>query len=179
MTVIALREKLASAVLLVALLVTLIATRRQQVEDVHREFGVTPRPPTEAALRKAFPVEPLALEALQRTAEVGTYAPLIEQDPFVRVKIAATGDNAAQTAPTASAAAAPSELILRGRVMLRGRQAAVVEVVTSHETLFVGVGQEIDGWKVVDIDEERVVLSKPPDQQLTLRLADDAARQGH
>ena len=174
-SVIALREKLLSAALLVVLIATLVVTRRQQVEDAHRDLGVAPRPPAEQELQRAFPVEPLALESLQRTADMTAYAPLIEQDPFVRVKTATAGVSAPEEPPAPAAA----ELVFRGRVVLKGRQVAVVENATSHETLFVGVGQEIDGWKVIDIDEERVVLSKPPDQQLTLGLADEAARQGH
>ena len=177
MTVVALHEKLASVALLAVLLATLVATRHQQVEDVYQQLIVMPRPSAEAQLRNIFPVEPLALEALQRTTDMAVYTPLIDQDPFVRVKTAAPDDHTA--ASTEPAVPTSSELVFRGRVVLGGRQVAVVEVVNSHETLFVGVGQSLDGWKVVDIDEERVVLSKPPDQQLTLRLADDATRQGH
>ena len=177
MTVVALHEKLASIVLLAVLLATLVATRHQQVESVYQELIVMPRPPAEAQLRSIFPLDPLTLETLQHTADIATYTPLIAQDPFVRVKTAAPGDTGA--APAEAKAPVPSELVFRGRVALAGRQMAVVEVVDSHETFFVGVGQSVDGWKVIDIDGERVVLSKPPDQQLTLRLADNATRQGH
>ena len=173
-SVIALREKLLTAGLIVVLLATVLVTRRQQLSDANRSVGVLPHPPAEQELQRAFPVAPLDVEALAATEEFAAYTPLVEQDPFVRIKTVASDSQPAQRPETA-----PSALSFRGRVVLGGRQVAIIEVVASKETLFVGVGQEVEGFKVIDIDEERVVLSKSSDQQqVTLRLPDDAARKG-
>lgn len=171
--VIALREKLLAAALLLVLVATLVVTRRQQTRDAHRNLDVLPRAPQARELARAFPVPALSMEALQAAEDFASYAPLLEHDPFVRVQTPATES----AAPAPSEAPVESQLTFRGRVMLHQRQMAVIEVESSHETFFVGVGQEVEGFQVIDIAEERVVLSKPPDQQVTLRLADDATRQ--
>ena len=112
---------------------------------------------------------------MQRTDEFTAYTPLLEHDPFARIQTApaAPGDE-----PAPAEAPVQSQLHFRGRVIMGSRQVAIIEVEASHETLFVGVGQDVEGCKVIDIAEDRVVLSKPPDQQVTLRLADAAAPQG-
>lgn len=166
--VIALREKLATAGLLLVLVVTLMVTRQQQAKDAHRSWGELPRPPEERELQRAFPVPPLALEQLQATEDFTAYAPLLEQDPFARIQTATPSTDA----PEPVAAPMESQLHFRGRVVMGQRQVAVIEVESSHETLFVGVGQEVDGLKVIDIAEDRVVLSKPPDTQVTLQRAE-------
>lgn len=173
--VIALREKLLTAALLLVLVATLVVTRQQQATDAHRSVGALPRAPEERELERSFPVPPLSVEALQRTEDFTAYTPLLEHDPFVRI----------QTAPSAGASAqepaeqpVESQLLFRGRVILGQRQVAVIEVESSHETLFVGLGQDVEGFKVIDIAEERVVLSKSPGQQVTLHVAENAARQG-
>ena len=174
-TVIALREKLVTAALLLVLVATLVATRQQQAQDAHRNVGALPRTPEERELERIFPVTPLSLEALQRTEDFTTYTPLLEHDPFVRIQTAPSAQGAA---PAPAETPVESQLLFRGRAVLGKRQVAVIEVESSHETLFVGIGQDVEGFKVIDIAEDRVVLSKSPDQQVTLRLADEATHEG-
>ena len=171
--IIALREKLLACLLTVVLLATLLVTQQQRAKDQYRNLGVLPRVPDARRLEQTFPVTPLALEVLQQTEDFGAYTPLIEQDPFVRVQ---TPNSAAS--PAAAPSPAEATLRFRGRVVLGGRQMAVIESTDAHETFFVGVGQEIQGLKVVDITEERVIVSKTPDQQITLRLADESRPRG-
>lgn len=173
--VVALREKLVTAALLLVLVATLVVTRQQQAKDAHRNVGALPRPPEERELERSFPVPPLSLEALQRTEDFTAYTPLLEHDPFVRIQTAPSEQGAAP-APLETPVA--SQLAFRGRVVLGTRQVAVIEVESSHETFFVGIGQDVEGFKVIDIAEERVVLSKSPEEQVTLRLAEEATRQG-
>ena len=172
---IALREKAATAGLLLVLVATLVVTRRQQVTDAHRSLGELPHAPEERELQRLFPVTPLALEDLQRTEEFTAYAPLLEHDPFARIQTAPAGPGGE---PAPAETPAESQLHFRGRVIMGSRQVAIIEVDALHETLFVGVGQEVEGCKVIDITEDRVVLSKPPDQQVTLGLVDAATPQG-
>ena len=47
----------------------------------------------------------------------------------------------------------------KGRVHLGQRQRAIVEETTTRKTYFLEVGQEVAGFKVLDIAENQVVLS--------------------
>ena len=49
----------------------------------------------------------------------------------------------------------------KGRINLGQRQRAIVEETASGKTYFLEVGQEVAGFKVLDITENRVVLSDP------------------
>ena len=67
----------------------------------------------------------------------------------------------------------PLRFRYKGRINL-GKQRAIVEETTTHKTYFLEVGQEVAGFKVLDIAENRVVLSDPQTRQeivvsLTLR----------
>ena len=58
-----------------------------------------------------------------------------------------------------AAAPPPPKFIYKGHINLGKRQRAIVEDVNNHKTHFLEVGQEVVGFKVLDISENRVVLS--------------------
>ena len=66
-----------------------------------------------------------------------------------------------QTGGGTSSEPATPKFIYKGRVNLGNRQRAIVEETTAHKTYFLEVGQEVAGFKVLDIAENRVVLSDP------------------
>ena len=51
------------------------------------------------------------------------------------------------------------KFVYKGRINLGKRQRAIMEDVNAHKTHFLEVGQEVAGFKVLDIAENRVVLS--------------------
>ena len=51
--------------------------------------------------------------------------------------------------------------VYKGRINLGSRQRAIMEDTTTKKTYFLEVGQEVVGCKVLDITENRVVLSDP------------------
>ena len=72
---------------------------------------------------------------------------------------------------TASKPAAP-RFLYKGRINLGQRQRAIVEETTAHKTYFLEVGQEVAGCKVLDIAENRVVLSdSQTKQEIVVSLA--------
>ena len=61
-----------------------------------------------------------------------------------------------------SAAVPPApQFVYKGRINLGERRRAIVEDTTIHKTYFLEVGQEVTGFKVLDISENQVVLSDP------------------
>ncbi len=55
--------------------------------------------------------------------------------------------------------------IYKGRINVGSSQRAIVEDTTAHKTYFLEVGQEVAGFKVLDITEKQVVLSDLESQQ--------------
>ncbi len=73
---------------------------------------------------------------------------------------------AAAPAPTTGPAAGPAtgsppapQFIYKGRINMGTRTRAIVEDTAAKKTYFLEVGQEVTGFKVLDIEENRVVLS--------------------
>ena len=62
---------------------------------------------------------------------------------------------------SAPVAIGPPQFIYKGRIHLGKRQRAVIEETTSKKTYFLEVGQAVAGFKVLDIQENQVVLSDP------------------
>lgn len=56
---------------------------------------------------------------------------------------------------------AKPQFVYKGRINLGTRQRAIVEDTSGHKTYFLEVGQAVAGFKVLDIAENRVVLSDP------------------
>ena len=130
---------------------------RATVFHTHRE------PPAEAPWqhvqeRYQLPQEPaeaekLSPEALEAILAANPFSPDRRSKP-------ASGVSSGGTAATAAVPAAP-KFVYKGLVKLGNRQRAIVEDVTSRKTHFLEVGQEVAGFKVLDIAENRVVLSDP------------------
>ena len=55
--------------------------------------------------------------------------------------------------------------IYKGRINVGSSQRAIVEDAAAHKTYFLEVGQEVAGFKVLDIAEKQVVLSDLKSQQ--------------
>ncbi len=72
----------------------------------------------------------------------------------------------------------PAQFVYKGQVNLGKRRRAVVEETTSRKTYFLEVGQEVAGFKVLDIGENRVVLSNSKtSEEIIVTLATSAAQQ--
>ena len=68
----------------------------------------------------------------------------------------------------------PPQFIFKGRILMGTKQRAVLEEAASRKTHFLQVGQEVAGFKVLDIAENQVVLSIPNSQE-PLRIKKEAS----
>lgn len=112
-------------------------------------------------VKEAYPLpteEPLIKG---RTSERA--ATLIDVNPFspLRGQAAFAVGQPGQGAVLSATAAAEPRFAYKGRVQLGARRRAVVEEMTAGKTYFLEVGQAVAGFKVLDIDEKRVLLSDP------------------
>lgn len=86
------------------------------------------------------------------------------------------GGGEGQTGSTGTQAPAGPQLTFKGRILVGPRQRAVVEDLTAKKTHFLEVGQEVAGFKVLDIAEAQVLLSDPrTGSEVVLTLKQPAA----
>ena len=122
-------------------------------------------------VRKEYPVSEEIPEPPHLAPEVVTR--VLAANPFseARRPVAAPATNI-ETAPQTLA----PQFLYKGRINLGQRQRAIMEETVSHKTYFLEVGQEVAGFKVLDIAENRVVLSDTKSQkELVVSLSSTAA----
>jgi hypothetical protein len=154
-------DAIGTAACLVALGAGLVWWRGRLLED-------RAKPPKEswAHVRERFPIPepvPTASELSPTLLEA-----LVRANPFSpeRRKVEPVAATAAAAAPTPAA-----RFVFKGRVVLGAKQRAIVEEQTSKKTYFLQVGQEVAGFKVLDIVENRVLLSDTQsNEEVTLSL---------
>lgn len=90
---------------------------------------------------------------------------LIRANPFSPERLAAAPaagpDQSAAGGPDTPGAPPRPVFAYKGRVDLGRRQRAILEDTAARKTYFLEVGQEVAGFKVLDIAENQVVLSDP------------------
>ena len=102
---------------------------------------------------------------------------LVRANPFSpqrRFSPVPVGGTAGGGSAGVSESTAP-QFLYKGRIDVGNRQRAIVEETTARKTYFLEVGQEVAGFKVLDIAENRVVLSEPQtNQEVVVTLASPA-----
>ena len=150
----------ASAAPSVALAVSLVAVMMMvwnwRAAVSHRQDkGV--KPESWVHVKKKYPLLPELAGTFALSPELVDR--VVRANPFSasrrRVQEAETVQSVAPSAPP------PPRFIYKGRVQLGTRERAVVEETTAGKTYFLEVGQEVAGFKVLDIAENQVVLSDP------------------
>ena len=97
----------------------------------------------------------------------GTAEAIISANPFSQKRRALPPPAELGTSGTPGEVPEPErpQFAYKGRIAVGSRERAIVENLTTHKTHFLELGQEVAGFKVLDIDENRVVLSDPQTHQ--------------
>jgi len=78
--------------------------------------------------------------------------------------------------PRSPARPATPQFVYKGLIKFGNRQRAILADLTTGKTHFLEVGQEVAGFKVLDIAENRVVLSDPQTtEELVVSIASKAS----
>jgi len=102
--------------------------------------------------QKPADVAPVSLKAAEAVVESNPFSPQRRQVP-------PKTDETGHTGPAGAAQVLAPKFIYKGGINLGKRQRAIVEDTNNHKTYFLEVGQEVAGFKVLDIAENQVVLS--------------------
>ena len=105
-----------------------------------------------------MPNEPAT--SAQLSAE--TFEAILRANPFSsqRRLVPLQSDDATGSNSEAGAGQPPApQFLYKGRINLGNLQRAILEETVTHKTHFLEVGQEVTGFKVLDIAENQVVLS--------------------
>ena len=117
------------------------------------------------------PAEPsaLAAEFFDAVLQANPFSP--QRRPVSAAE--ETGAPGGAAGPSVSAPITP-EFLYKGHVDLGKRQRAIVEETTTGKTYFLEVGQEVAGFKVLDISRTEVILSdiKTAQQIVIMRKAE-------
>ena len=98
---------------------------------------------------------------------------LVRANPFSsqRHLIPPPVDTGGSGGPEGSAKDRRARFLYKGHITIGTRLRAIVEDTTSSKTHFLEVGQEVTGFKVLDITENRVILSDlQTDEEVTVSL---------
>ena len=111
-------------------------------------------------VQEQFPLPGELSEPPQLGAE--TFQHFIDANPFSpqRRFVPSPSGQASEGGEEAAKSESPV-FAYKGRVNLGARQRVILEDMTSKKTHFLEVGQEVAGYKVLDILEDRVLLSEP------------------
>ena len=124
-------------------------------------FRMTQAPPAAAPwkhVQEQYPLPPEPAGDAPSSPEV--FNTILSANPFSpERRNAPVPDVPSPGSPSAPAAALSPQFVYKGLIKLGDRQRAIVEDAAAHKTYFLEVGQEVAGFKVLDIAENRVVLS--------------------
>ena len=114
-------------------------------------------------VKEAYPIPGAAPES--PILSPGMVEAVVHANPFSPERRlnppSSTGGAEAGGASGESGEAPRPKFLYKGQVKLGKRPRAIVEEAATHKTYFLEVGQEVSGFKVLDIAENRVVLSDP------------------
>ena len=155
-----------------ALLLAALGTGWWRAQVFHTPHPQPPRPSWEH-VHAAYPLpQPVSLSLTLSSEMVDAIMDANPFSPQRRVDPARKGQS--ETAGSATEIPKP-KFIYKGRIQFGQRQRAIVEEVTTHKTHFLEVGQEVTGFKVLDISENQVLLSDPAaNEPLALPLSSAA-----
>ena len=88
---------------------------------------------------------------------------VLKANPFSpqRRPVTAKGEKGVEGGSLPTPAPPKPQFVFKGQINLGQRKRAILEDLNAHKTYFLEVGQEVAGFKVLDIGENRVVLSDP------------------
>ena len=138
------------------------------------------RPPAAAgdsweSVQERYPMPEKTLSAPELSE--GVLEALVLANPFSsqrRTRPPTPGEEGGET-PAGPVAVPAPKFIYKGRIQLGSRVRAVVQNVVTRKTHFLEVGQEVAGFKLLDIGEERVVLSDTQtDEEVVVTLTSKA-----
>ncbi len=122
----------------------------------------------QAAQRKFLLPQKLDMDRVQNIAPFSYYEGVLKRSPFFRVRRPEPGRKASTITPFAPVEEAAPKFIYKGRISSGKRLVVIIGQTRSGEVVMVSRGDNVGGYKVLDITDTEVILSKEGEENVVL-----------
>jgi len=148
---------------------------------VHRRAGPSVVEEPWEHVQERFPLPSESVHIAELSGDLASV--IVSANPFSpkRRQIPPPASQQAQGQGAELAPPPPPQFVYRGRIVLGTTERAVLEEAMTKKTYFLQAGQEVRGFKVLDMTEDRVVLSDTQTNEeviVPMRVAVPSEKQG-
>ena len=167
------KEKYIFFTLLIIAAVMLIGSSigRKAKAEISAEERALQKKLKRAAQRQLAGPEKIDIDKVQNLVAFSYYEGMLKRSPFIKVQ-----PKRAQAAKTKMPLGPVEErtpvFVYKGRISARNRLVVIIEQTRSGETFMVSTGEDIDGYKVLDITNTEVILSKKGAENVILKTTE-------
>jgi hypothetical protein len=154
------------------LLIGAVTGKKEEGEITAEELAVR-RKLDLASQEKLILPERIDITAIQDLASFSAYEGMLKRSPFARFesKIGKAA-RVEKELPSAVEDQTP-QFIYKGRIASGNKLVVIIEQTRSGEVVMVSQGQGVDGYKVLDISDTEVILSKKGEENIVLKTKDE------
>ena len=125
-----------------------------------------------AAQRQLIRPGKISIEKIENLVVFSYYEPLLERSPFFRVKPGRTTEGKLIPEVVPAVEEMTPLFLYKGKIVAEDRLVIIIEQTRSGETFMVSQGESIDGYKVLDITDTEVILSKIGEEDIVLKTTE-------
>jgi len=121
-----------------------------------------------AAQRKPFLPQEIDIEKVQDLVAFSHYEGMLKRSPFFKVQPRQAKASTAGTVVLPVEESTPV-FLYKGKIAAGNRLLVIIEQTRSGETFMVAKGEQLNGYKVLDITDTEVILSKKGEENISLK----------
>ncbi len=163
------KEKYIFFTLLVIALIMLIGTRvgRKAKDEINTEELAIEKNLRRAAQRKPTLPEKIDIDKVQNLVAFSDYEGMLKRSLFLRVqpRRAKAAETKIELLPVEEATPV---FVYKGRIASGNRLVVIIGQTRSGEVIMASIGEYVDGYKVLDITDTEVILSKKGEENIIL-----------
>lgn len=132
--------------------------------DTDEWFAITGRDRAREGLKELIPPSGPGLDSILREIPESEYAALLERNIFFRYVSQAKKEGEATQKETGRREEKEVAFLFKGKMVVNNRVVVILEESASKKTHLVGKGDVIGGYRVIDVKDDEVVISKEPEE---------------
>ena len=124
-----------------------------------------------AATRQIAVAEKIDMDEVQNLVAFSYYEGMLRRSPFIKVQ-PKRARAAKREAPPVPVEEQTPVFLYKGKISAGSRLMVIIKQTRSGETFMVSSGESIDGYKVLDITDTEVILSKKGEEDIVLKTTE-------